>query len=99
MCFHLQEAGWIKHAGTAQDRCFGGASRGPPTVVPACVKSPRALGLIGALACFDNATQSVFASAAGDKPQPARRQGSIITLLYSAETSLRQQTRQIGAAL
>lgn len=30
--------------------------------------------------------------------QPARRRGSIITLLYSAETPVRQQTRQIRAA-
>lgn len=65
MCFHLQEAGRIKHAGTAQGRCFGGTSRGPPTVVPASVKSLRALGLIGALACFDNASQSVLAPAGG----------------------------------
>lgn len=61
-------------------------------VIPASVKSRKAPGLIGTLACFDNAMQNVLLK------QPAHRQGYIITLCYSAEMPARQQTRQIRAA-
>lgn len=65
-------------------------------VVPASVSSLEALGLIGTLACFDNATQNVLTPLA--EAASAERQDYIITLLHSAEAAVRQQTRQIRAA-
>lgn len=70
MLFFLffDEAGWTKDAAMIPGKRFRGAitclTSRRPWLVPASVKSLKALGLIGTLACFDNATQSVLTPAA-----------------------------------